>query len=60
VQEKLAGCGLRAFIVPGVPRSSFSACPQSVEDVTIAELLEKDPEMRKEVEAEIAAHNWAP
>lgn len=32
----------------------------TVEDVTIAELLERDPEMRAEVEAEIAAHNWAP
>lgn len=33
---------------------------QSAEDITIAELLENDPEMRKEVEAEISANNWAP
>jgi hypothetical protein len=32
----------------------------SVEDITIAQLLDKDPEMRKQIEAEIEAHNWAP
>jgi len=33
---------------------------KTVEDITIAELLENDPTMRKEVEEEIAGNNWAP
>jgi len=31
-----------------------------VKTLTIAEILENEPELRKEVEAEIAEHNWAP
>jgi len=31
-----------------------------VKDMTIAEILESEPALRAEVEAEIAEHNWAP
>jgi len=32
----------------------------NLKTMTIAEILENEPELRKELEAEIAEHNWAP
>ena len=48
---------------PPCARAVAHACIatwQTIDDVTVAEMLEKDPEMRKEIEEEIKNHNWAP
>tara|TARA_B110001452_G_C15193258_1_gene414239 strand:- start:622 stop:726 length:105 start_codon:yes stop_codon:yes gene_type:complete len=31
---------------------------QGISEQTIAQILEQEPEMRKEIEEEIANHNW--
>lgn len=33
---------------------------QGIGELTIAEILEMEPELRKEVEKELNEHNWAP
>ena len=52
-----AAGGTRACVAPSFAHPRRVA-PQNLKDQTIAEVLESDPEMRKEIEEELKNHQW--